>query len=303
MFVDSNEVLTIEAGVTIYFHKGSRMYIAGSLIANGTIESPIIFRGDRLDYWLGDLKYDQLPDQWDGIWFLSSSTGSELNYCNIRNTKIGIQIGVLGEEGHSELTIRNCKIDNHSYAGIFAINSKLKAENCVISNAGTYTVALAAGGIYRFLHCTVSNYFSHMPRTEPGFVFTNNVTFENQLFENDLHLYIGNSIIYGSLSDEIGIGISTGPLLEYHFENCLLRQDNGFCEIDNIGMFNNVIISQDPKFISTENYHFNFELDTLSPAKDKGSIVIGNIVPFDILQNSRILDAGPDIGAYERIEK
>ncbi len=303
MIVDSNEVLTIEAGVTIYFHKGSRMYVAGSIIANGTLENPITFRGDRLDYCIGDIKYDQLPDQWDGIWFLSSSIASELYYCNIRNTKIGIQAGVLGEEGHSELTIKNCKIDNHSYAGIFAINSKLSAENCVISNAGTYTIALVAGGIYSFLHCTVSNYYSHMNRTEPAFVFTNNVTFENQLFENDLDVYIGNSLIYGSNSNEIGIGISTGPLFKYHFVNCLIRQDGGFGESDTTGKFSNVIISQDPKFISTEKYKYNFELDTLSPAKDKGSVTIGNMVPFDILQNSRILDAGPDIGAYERIEK
>ena len=43
-------------------------------------------------------------------------------------------------------------------------------------------------------------------------------------------------------------------------------------------------------------------LDTLSPAKDIGSFAVGRLVPLDLLQNSRLNDLGPDLGAYERIE-
>jgi hypothetical protein len=41
----------------------------------------------------------------------------------------------------------------------------------------------------------------------------------------------------------------------------------------------------------------NYQLDSLSPAKNIGSIDIANTVPFDILGNSRT--ESPDLGAYE----
>ena len=55
-----------------------------------------------------------------------------------------------------------------------------------------------------------------------------------------------------------------------------------------------------PKFISYTEY--NFMLDTLSPAKDFGKNEWAQQFPFDLNQNSRILDLGADVGAYERIE-
>ncbi len=302
ILIDSNEILTIDEGVTIYFHKGSRMYVSGTIIANGTLENPITFRGDRLDYWWGDILYDQLPDQWEGVWFLASSHKNLLDYCSIRNAKIGIQLGVLGEAEQSDLTIRNCIIDNHSYASIFAISTVLLAEYCVFSNSVTYISALVAVGDYSFIHCTFPNYFTHLSRQSAGFVFTNNVTYLNETFENDLELYVGNSIIYGSQANEVGIGIKSNSRFEYKFENCLIRQDEGFPETDTTGQFINVVFSLDPQFRSTQKYNYNFMLDTLSPAKDIGSFAVGRLVPLDLLQNSRLNDLGPDLGAYERIE-
>ncbi len=303
ILLDSNETLSIDAGVTIYFHKGSRMYVSGTIIANGALENPISFRGDRLDYYLNGIPYNEIPDQWEGIWFRASSNNNMLDYCNIRNAKMGIQLGVLGENEQSDIVLKNCKVDNHSYASVFAINSILHAENCVISNAGTYTAALVAGGNYNFIHCTLPNYFTHLSRSSPGFVFTNNITYLNETFENDLELYVGNSIIYGSQPNEIGIGIKSNPIFEYKFENCLIRQDEGFPKTDTSGRFLNVVFSHNPRFISTELYKYNFMLDTLSPAKDIGSIALGQIVPLDILQNSRLSDFAPDLGAFERIDQ
>ena len=54
-------------------------------------------------------------------------------------------------------------------------------------------------------------------------------------------------------------------------------------------------------FKKIENYVF--ELDTLSPAKDKGDKATGLLYPFDLKMVDRTKDDGPDIGAYERIEK
>jgi len=47
----------------------------------------------------------------------------------------------------------------------------------------------------------------------------------------------------------------------------------------------------------------NFELDTLSPAKDVAKVSIGKLFPLDLKGRDRFLDKGPDVGAFERQEK
>ena len=51
--------------------------------------------------------------------------------------------------------------------------------------------------------------------------------------------------------------------------------------------------------ISVDN---NFELDTLSNAKDFGKAATAQFYPIDINGISRLNDLGPDVGAYERLE-
>ena len=56
-----------------------------------------------------------------------------------------------------------------------------------------------------------------------------------------------------------------------------------------------------PKFINPQKG--NYELDTLSAAKDRGSNSYAKNYPLDLKGASRMSDAGPDPGAFERIEK
>ena len=84
-------------------------------------------------------------------------------------------------------------------------------------------------------------------------------------------------------------------------------------DADSTELFKDIIFEEDPKFKRIpsqedplpDRYIFDFSLDTLSPAKDVGNIEIINLYPeleFDIRGNSRMVDSGPDLGAYERIE-
>jgi hypothetical protein len=70
--------------------------------------------------------------------------------------------------------------------------------------------------------------------------------------------------------------------------------------------FDNVIFNEDPKFVNDySRMNYDFQLDTLSPAKDKGNPEIITEYPFleyDFNGNSRSNDEAPDIGTYERIE-
>ena len=43
MMVDTSQTLTIEEGVRLHFHRNSRLYVAGTIIVNGTLENPVIF--------------------------------------------------------------------------------------------------------------------------------------------------------------------------------------------------------------------------------------------------------------------
>jgi hypothetical protein len=89
----------------------------------------------------------------------------------------------------------------------------------------------------------------------------------------------------------------------YFFENCILQVADTF-NTSNKNHYVNIIRGPkaDPRFIDPYKEH-NFQLDTLSPAKDAGKIETGSNFPFDLLNKDRTVDKGPDLGAYERIEK
>ncbi len=309
--IDTTETLTIEKGAMLYFHDRSRMYIFGTLLAEGTKENPIVFRGDRLDYIdvYPPLPYDNLSDQWGGIWFLSSSKGNRLNYCNIRNANIGIQAGVLGETEQAELEISNSIVENHSFSAMFLINSKMIAKNCLIANCGSYLVSSVTGGYYEFYQCTLANYYSHFTQSrsgEPSVLLSNQVVYLDSVFTGDLEKAgFYNCIITGSGNNELRLYSNKKNSLNYKFDHCLLNVNLDSIDAENTEYFSNVIFNDDPNFKSTERYEYNFELDTLSGAKDKGDPGLITLYPelqYDINGELRTGDAAPDLGAYERIE-
>jgi hypothetical protein len=315
MGVDSAHTLTIEAGAKLYFHERSQLIVLGSLIVNGTKENPVTFRGDRMDEVLPDLPYDMIPDQWGGIVIYPYSKGNMLNYCLIRNAEIGIFLpGVLGHDYRSELFIKNSIIENNSYAGIYAFNSKLTAMNCVIVNCGVYTFAGITGGEYNLYHCTVSNHFRFSGSPEPAVVLTNFVYYDDSLITHDLqNTKFINCIIDGQSPYQLQLVSKPENNFSYLFENCLIEVSKDSVDADNTELFKEIIFEEDPKFKKIpsqseplpDRYIFDFSLDTLSPAKDKGTVEIINLFPeleFDIRGQSRLMDSGPDLGAYERIE-
>jgi hypothetical protein len=315
MGVDSAHTLIIEAGVKLYFHEGSQLIVLGSLIVNGTKENPVIFRGDRLDEVLPDLPYDKIPDQWGGIVIYPYSRGNRLNYCHIRNAEVGIFMpGALGYDYQSEIEIKNSIIENHSYAGIYAFNAKITAFNCLIVNCGTYTFAGLTGGEYNLYHCTISNHYMFSGIAEPAVVLTNFVYYNDSLISHDLqNTNFINCIIEGRSPYQLELAGKPENVFDYRFEYCLIEVSKDSINADSTELFKEIVFDGDPKFKKIpsqddpqpDRYIFDFSLDTLSPAKDKGTVEIINQFPeleFDITGNSRLMDNGPDLGAYERIE-
>jgi hypothetical protein len=305
--VDSGEVLTIEAGTRIYFHDKSGMYVKGRINAVGSAVEPIIFQGDRLE----DV-YQDVPDQWNGIVLYSGSHDNVLNHVEIKNANIGLQVGTIEDEGYASLELSNAKIYNHAYAGIFALKSKITAYNCLVANCGFYAAALLVGGEYAFYHSTIANYwggYSTSSRSTASLVLSNLLIIdrpsgESVSYVGDLvNANFANSIITGNIGsrNELELGRSDEAAFNFKFDHCLIQLTDTF-NISNKNNFADIIRSADPKFKDPFK-KLNFELDTLSPVKDKGARNIGERYPFDLLNQSRTGDAGPDLGAFERIEK
>ena len=314
VLVDSLSTLTIEAGTQIHFHKRSSMLVKGTIIVNGTVDDPVYFQGDRLESF-----YDDKPGQWGswmefeeggiyllgGIHFLAGSKDNYINYAVIKNAIKGIQADTLANPAQPTLTLLNTRIENMSYAGIYAQGSTILAANCVVANCGSHAVALMIGGSYEFYHCTIANYYRHGTRTSPSVILNNFYIVENTVYPRPLErANFTNCIIDGSLLTEVEMidtiqGVSVPAAFNFKFDHCILKVDT--MNISNEDHFSYILKNVNPGFVSTYNY--DYHLDTLSPAKDYGDIEISKYFPLDLDNKSRLSDDGPDIGAYERIEK
>jgi len=305
--VDSTSTLTIEPGTKIYFHKDAGMYVKGTIIADGTFEKQIYFLSDRLED-----AYENIPNQWNGIVLFSGSHDNIFNFTIIKNANIGLQVGNIENEGFATVSITNSHIENMAYAGLFSLKSNIYANNNVIANCGLYAVALLIGGEHEFYHTTIANYwgnYSLKTRSTASLVISNvlrvsNATGGSNLYINDLtKATFGNCIVYGSNVTEVELAKNSEKEFNYFFDHCILKVPETF-NTSNKDYYNKVWknANYDPLFIDTYE-KYNYSLDSLSPARNIGSLEYAKIVPLDIMNNSRFDDVGPDLGAYEWIRK
>jgi hypothetical protein len=296
--VDSLHTLTILEGARIYLHKDAEMIIKrdASLKVYGSLENPVIFRGDRLE-----MEYDSLPGQWGRIWLSPGSRNNEINYAVIRNGYIGLQVESIGITTEPSLLLSNTVIKNMTYYGLFAQTALIKAVNCVFDGCGGNSIALTVGGNYDFRHCTVGNYWTYSARQSPSILISNFYTDDIGVHSQDLeNAYFGNCIIYGNNEEEISLQKQVSAAYHVTFDHCLLHTS---LTTNAPANFTDCIKNKEPNF--KNNYKHNFELDSLSPAKNAGSLTIMSgafkDIHLDIKGNSRTIDNNPDLGAYERL--
>ncbi len=303
--LDSAEILTIEEGARVYFHRDSYLLIAGSLKVNGTKDNPVTFSGDRLEQL-----YTDIPGQWTGIVFYPWSTANYVNYAEIKGGLVGMVLqSSFEDKPQVDLDIRNTKIQHVSSYGIRAAYSKITAYNNLITNCGVSAIAFEGGGNYEFYQTTVANWFAYNSRNTPSVIFTNYAILTDekgnkQTVVRDLeNAYFGNCIIYGGNQDEIAWSEDEKAAMNYKFENCLIKYDTTGISLQGDPHFIDCINYKNPLFLDIERPFYDFHLDTLeiSPARDAGKLDIGLDFPNDLDGVSRIADGKPDIGAYEFI--
>ena len=146
LWIEGGFKLTIEPGTQMYFksEQNVNMQDAVTLIADGTADKPIIFRGmeDENSYW-------------QGIKYHSTKEASVMNHCQILNCgedDAYFQGGCLCIYDDSRLTLTNCTIGKSLYYGItldgVELFDRITHSNNTFVNCGHGNVWLESGGEY-----------------------------------------------------------------------------------------------------------------------------------------------------------
>lgn len=315
--IDSNEILTIEAGTHIYLTSTSSLVVWGSIRATGTFEEPVVFSGARFDG-----RFEESAGQWRTIYIGGRSTDNILEHVIIKNATAGIQIGHPENEDRPDIEMRNCMILNSSSLGIFAFNGEIDAYNTVIADCGSLAMYIQMGGKYNFYHCTVSNVSAYYPnfyensykaRTLPSVFFSNyyhwyDLDMDYRVYEVtypvDLEINFINSIIYGIRDAEVYFDTIPDADLDYSFNHCLLKLAKDSVISFDSTKLTSLILNRDPGFVndSISLGAYDFSLQDTSAAKNTGSLELIRDIPqlkYDFTGYLRSTDNKPDLGAYE----
>jgi hypothetical protein len=293
--IDTLETLFIDEGTRIFFHRNSSLTIAGNLVVNGSVSSPVLFAGDRLEKM-----YEDIPGQWTGLLFLNTSKGNSINHAIIRNAVYGIQLGESGPGTDiPDMKLFSSSISHSTVSGLSARNGNIEAANCIFSHCGSYCIYLAAGGNYNFTQCTIFNQWEYGFRSSASLYITEKPAKPGgQTRQIDLNL--NNSVVYGDINSELEIIPLTNSFYgNYFFDHCLLKLDTINAPFWDRDEFPGTLINENPRFIDSSVW--DLRPDTLSPLIDNGTPVYLIEYPVDYRGVLRSADGKPDIGAYERI--
>lgn len=289
LYVHPQTRLTLNKGTRVYFHADAPAVIDGTLLVNGGVDTAdrVYFQGDRLD-----APYNAYPAAWPGIFFRNASVNSVIQYAVINNAHQAIALENPAANSNPKLVLNQTVIHNTYDAGILAVNSSIRAVNCLITNAGR-NIVLSTGGNYQFTHCTVASYGNNfIQHTNPVLQLSNT----DGSSHRPLQANFTNCIFWGEggiVDNEVAVNRQESVAFNAHFDNVLWKMKAVPAGITTVG---NVIIQQ-PEFdsINTSRNSYNFRLKDISPAI--GSASAGTMIDLDGKTRSVLQ---PDLGCFEK---
>lgn len=308
--------LILRPGTRLYFHPDASLIVHGQLQAEGTMEDPVVLRGDRLSNMFDGQPYDRVPGQWGGVHFTQSSVGNDLTWCDIHSGAYGIRCDSTGLD-KQKLIIDNSIIHNVSHDAFYAKYCQTFVGNCQITNAGGNCITLI-GGDYTFVHCTVGQFYPFVGGRGVALQFSNSeydepVPLERCLFVNCLISGYNEDDIMGSANERY-----SDCAFNYTFHHCLLNTP----KVESDALINCLFEDKkdyDYKELNDSTIHagnffpefnlrqltFPFTLNPKSRAVGAADISLTRQSGYttDLLGHSRIDDGKPDIGAYEAIKE
>lgn len=311
LMIDSATTLNIPEGTQLHFYDqaGLWAYRGSVLNVNGELGNEVVFQGTRLESF-----FDDLPGQWDRIILNEGPSDHQINHAIIKNAFIGIQAEEFYLDGVPELANNNVKlhntiIKNSGGLGLLVRNHNVQADNTLIVNSGNILVAIQGAGVHEFTHTTIANYSSGS-RSDESLLMTNYFYLPTsgggQLeVAGDLDVTFSNSIVYGTIDEEIATDSTVSAQFDYYFDHCVLKTLKDTLHPGLAGKFNQIVqnpsrpnsnFNMDPLF--TDPYNYAFLLNDSSRAIDKGDLVLTGTLLNDLKGDLR--DNLPDIGSYEK---
>ena len=314
LVVEKGATLTLGAGTTFLFHSGASLVVHGTLRIEGTMQQPVVLRGDRMDNMFVHQPYDRTPGQWGGLVFTSESYGNCIEYADIHSGCFAIRADS-SDVSQLKLTMENSVVHTVTGHALDLRMSQVYVGNSQITNAGGDCIHLR-GGDATFVHCTVGRFYVFSGGSGHALDFAN-VDGSSRLPLTRLSFV--NSIITGYQDDEV-MGNQNkdfeNDAFNYSFTNCLLNtpqpdgQDVHFvgCLWDQKKSFAADVkepILRDKNFSPEFNLDyllFGFELNAQSQAIGSANAAITEqTYPIDRLGRSRGIK--PDMGCYQHQEK
>jgi len=278
LVVAHGATLTLAEGTTLMFHDGTSLLVRGTLQANGTLEHPVTFRGDRTDRMFPYLPYDNTPNRWGGIHFFAESHDNRLTQCDIHSGDYGIicdstdidnDIILPWDDEHRNATppllvMENCVVHNIGGPGLDFTHCYTQVTGTQISNTFGHCVSLR-GGAHTFLHCTLAQFYPFSANRGYALHFVNTSLPMTLVCQNTLVTGYADDVVLGEATD-------TTVVFDYHFADCLLRTP----KVENDTVRFERIIWETPKdtvqgkqhfrLVDEDNLIYDFALDSISPA-------------------------------------
>ncbi len=285
--IAKNAQLTIEPGSRIYFSLHTGIAVNGELHAYGSYRGAdneivrTVFTCLRKDT---DYKY--LPGSWEGITFGKDAQYSQLEYVTIENARTAIVDTMRTAVSNSvQLSLSACIIQ-HCVNGIKLAGTNFHMANTLVANCAK-VFSVSSGGKYKIAFSTFAGFGNrYVPHQEPLM----------QIADDNFHSLMAsldNSVIYGSLTDELDVKITnTGSSMA--ITNSIYKWSN----ISSAVVVENSLQNIDPQFLLLDDrsMQYNFAVADNSPAKGFGKP--GTFYQLDVNGKPRSQTA-PTIGCYE----
>ena len=313
LVVAKGKNLHMEPGTRLYFADKAEMLVYGSVVAVGTADSLITFRGARTDHMFDYLPYDRLSSQWGGITLYEESHDNIFMYCDIHSGTYGLRAKSTDLE-KQKLTMQNCQIHNVDEDALQLTLCRASFTNSLFTNTGGHCVNIL-GGEMNFLHCTIANFFPWKSERGVAVSITNYVEEESAIYPL-LGVNFINSIITGSKNDELMntviVKTDTADYSEYalySFTHSLINSWSTAHEPDSLHFSHIVWEHKDSTTYSSSNFHnidhsnfiYDFHLDSLSVARGIGTDEHIDLLPYDKDEQPRT-SSNVDAGCYQYIE-
>ena len=294
--VEPEATLTLAPGTTLYFHDQAGIDVYGRLLSLGEAGNEVVLRGDRLDWMFDYLPYDLMSGLWSGVEFYESSYDNVMQFTDLHSSFNGIVCDSSNVE-RQKLTLKNMTIHNCQGTGLLSINSKVTAENCQFTNT-LYECVFIEGGDVVMNHCTLAQFYPFDSARKPALLYSS--TNDTPLLRMDCI----NSIVTGYMEDVVtGMTENDTVAFNYRFISSILRTpavedtlriiDVIFEDVEDTA---SVQGEKHFKLVDIDTQHYDFHLDSLSTAINKGN----KNYPVSNDRDGKERDELPDIGCFER---